>query len=181
MSDKDDDIPQHSHSSVDIRTITAPILTLLSIAGMIVWATTSVWEQKEALKNEVRVEIKEINQEYKEHLDMVNGTLRQYQELISQMEDVLLIMKYRQKFLLENMWSKRDHAIWCREMERISEQFKCPDEDLKRSGLIGSDSYIGPIDRDRKQMLEDIEKEGNTLFNEKYYRHSPNYYNKKKE
>lgn len=180
--DKDDDVKQHTHSSVDIRTITAPILTLLSIAGMIVWATTSVWEQKEALKNDIRVEIKELNSEWKEHLMIVDGTIRQYKDLLHQMEDTILIMKFRQKFMLENMWTRKDHAIWCREMERTNKQFTCPDEDLKRSGLIGSDKYIGPVDRDRKTILKEMEREeGEGIFNKTLPMHTPNYYDKKKE
>jgi len=178
---KDNDVKQyeHTHSSVDIRTITAPILTLLSIAGMIIWATTSVWQQKEDLKNDLRVEIREINTEWKNHLATVDGTLRQYKDLLHQMEDTLLLMKYRQKFILGNMWTKREHAIWCRELERTNKNFTCPDADLQRSGLIGSDKYIGPIDRDRKTMLEELEKEGDKLFNPALPRHTDEYYKKK--
>jgi hypothetical protein len=181
MSEEKDDVPQHSHPSVDIRTITAPILTLLSIAGMIVWATTSVWQQKEALKNEIRLEMKELSHEWKEHLESVEGTTRQYRELIHQMEDALTIMKYRQKFMLENMWTKRDHAIWCRELERTNKNFVCPDEDLRRSGLIGSDKYIGPVDRDRENMLEDLKRDNGKLFNKVQPYHNPDYYDKEKK
>lgn len=178
MSDNKDDVAEHTHSSVDIRTITAPILTLLSIAGMIIWATTSVWQQKEALKNDIRVEMKEYNAEWDEHLKSVKGTLRQYQDLLHQLEDTIVIMKYRQKFLMENIWTKRDHAIWCHELERQNNNFRCPDKDLKNSGLIGSDKYVGPVERDRKEILRRMEREGTNIFNENLPRHTDEFYKK---
>lgn len=166
------------NSSVDIKNITAPVITLLSIAGMIIWATNSVWEQKEAIKNEFRQHVSETLEKIEDQHREMSGTSRQQQELIHQLEDVIKIMKHRQRFILENVWTQKEHAIWCYEAQKKNQNFICPDEDLRKSGIIGSEKYLGPVDRDRKEILREMEEEGNGLFGPKLYRHNKDFYKK---
>lgn len=157
-------LSEQLQESVDLKNIKAPVITLLSIAGMIVWATNSVWEQKQNFRQELSVEVNKKLDELGEKHKEIFGTLKQQQDLLHQIEEAIATLKRRQRFIVENIWTQKDHAIWCYEAQRSNKDFVCPDDVLKKSGLIGTDKFSDHVDRDRNQILKNMENEKNGLF-----------------
>lgn len=116
--------PEHTHGAVDVRRLSAPLFTLVSLASFIVWSTVTVISEKHNVYDE----------------------LYKVKQSVSKLTDELNSVKDKQRYVLRNIWTRSDYAIVCSELEKknFESNFKCPDYEAMRSlGLLGIDDGPG--------------------------------------
>jgi hypothetical protein len=69
------------------------------------WATFEFAKDRQALKDDLKREFA--------------IELKAQREVIEQVKSVIITIKERQTIQLENVWTKKDHQIWCYEVFNI--------------------------------------------------------------
>lgn len=143
---------------LDVTSLSNPVVTTVSIVLFFIWATNKVLQEKYDF-------IKEVNDRAISMEDKLSGEYNQLNSLVEMLVQKTNTLTYRQNFVLSNLWSKRDHMLWCGEAEKINKDFKCLDYDaLKRSGLLGTYEKHGLNDSSTNNIIKDIEKDADNLL-----------------
>ena len=85
--------------TVNVNNVAIPIATIISLLSFVMWATFEFAKDRQALKDDIK---HEFSVEMKDHRD-----------LIEQIKGVIITIRERQTHYIENMWTKKDHLIWC--------------------------------------------------------------------
>lgn len=185
---QEEEIPPHEHSQVDVRTISAPILTMISLVGFVVWATWVVTTERYKIRDEfeaqiqqntedirkldaydhdtlaketekMKLEILALHDELKMEQEQIQGTIKQQNEVIGRIRELLVKVRERQLYVLENIWTRDDHNNWCREVEKKNPNWVCPlyeSADRKRFLLNPEQQGINnSLSEDLKRALEE--------------------------
>lgn len=116
--------------TVNVNNVAIPIATIISLLSFVMWATFEFAKDRQALKDDIK---HEFSVEMKAHRD-----------LIEQIKGVIITIRERQTHYIENMWTKKDHMIWCYEVQKRNTNFSCPDYNaLKDYGLLGNFERFG--------------------------------------
>lgn len=127
-------INQHNHNddddteNVNVNNISVPFLTIITLVGFVVMGTYQFFADRQAIKDELK---KEFTME-----------LREQKALLDEIKNVIIFMQDKQKYLLENVWTRKDHRIWCFENQQKDATLICMDHegDLKQENKL----YLKP-------------------------------------
>lgn len=112
------DQSNQSYGGIDIRNISVPLLTNISVITFFCWLIIGAFDAKDNLTDDFRKELKETTQKFDSDFKMI---------------------KDQNERLLENFWTKKDQLIWCYEIQKKNQGFVCPDYNfLKQQGLLGT-------------------------------------------
>ena len=94
------------------------------------WATYEFAKDRQALKDELKQEF--------------SIELRAQSEIIEHLKGVIITIKERQQYQPDNLWTKKDHMLWCYETQKKNTNFTCPDyNSWKDHGLLGKYEKFG--------------------------------------
>lgn len=132
----------NNQKPININNVAFPLATIFSLLSFVMWATFEFAKDRQALKDELKREF--------------SIELKAQRELIEQIKNVIIIVKERQKYQLDNLWSKKDHMLWCYETQKKNNNFNCPDyNSWKDHGLLGKYENYGVNTLDQKNE-EDV-------------------------
>jgi len=108
--------------------------------------------------------VADLKDQIKDAEDHYNMTNKQHDALIDKMKDLLLAIRERQVYVLENIWTKSNHNTWCHEAEALNPNWKCPSyQTLLNNGLIGSEEQHG-INNSIDQEIQRFKDAPNQLW-----------------
>ena len=183
-------VNDNSTSSLDVRKLSVNVITLVSIVGFFIWITMSTVNEKEQFYKEIRVEraqaLISLKTDFREEIDRLRNEINQIKiddsshhravdtinKKLDEIQRVLQRTLEHHEFLVDNVWTKGDLALWCYEVQRKNENFVCPNyETLKQLGLISNNEkryHRGNEPYNFKQLeekLKEIEKQRDDLDN----------------
>lgn len=187
-------LSEEGYSPFDVKKLTVNIVTVVAIVGFFIWLTNSTLKEKENLIKELRAEreavvmdlrrereqsILALRSSFHEQIDNLRAEIRSIKNDDTSHHEVLDLLNKRldqiqtvlertlehHQYLVDNVWTKSDLALWCYEVQRKNAGFECPSyESLRQLGLIGGDEKkfhrAAPYKFDNiKKKLEQIEKD----------------------
>lgn len=154
----------------DIRQVSMPVLMLIGVIAFVSWATwtgaTERYRIKELVYTEIQILRKEHESKITQHINeqmaqinLLEGTIRQQNEVINRIHDLLIRVRERQTYVLENLWTKDDHDNWCRQMELTHPDFKCEPYSSGNGKMYKSGGINDSAEEDiRRSLSEDPKK-----------------------
>ena len=128
-----------NQKTINVNNVALPIATIISLLSFAVWGTQEFLKIHETLKHDIQRE--------------VSVEIKAQREMIEHIKGVIITIKERQQYQLENVWSKKDHMLWCYETQKKNSNFICPDYNSWRdNGLL--DKY------DRKYEMQPMDSRG---------------------
>ena len=134
-----------NQKTVNVNNVAIPIATIISLLGFVMWATFEFAKDRQALKDELQ--------------KAFSTELRAQREIIEQIKGVIISIRERQTYYLENVWTKKDHMLWCYETQKRNSTFNCPDyNSWKDHGLLGGYEKQGfdPRNQQRENMSNQL-------------------------
>lgn len=123
-------MPNSNQKTINVNNVAIPIATIISLLGFVMWATYEFAKDRQALKDDLKHEF--------------SIELKAQREIIEQIKGVIITIKERQQYQIENLWSKKDHMLWCYETQKKNTNFTCPDyNSWKDHGLLGKYEKFG--------------------------------------
>lgn len=117
-NNQDGNTNNHNGYGIDIRNISVPLLTNISVISFFCWLIIGAFDAKDKITDDFRKELKETTIKF-------DADLKKIQD--------------QNERLLENFWTKKDQLIWCYEIQKKNQGFVCPDYNfLKQQGLLGT-------------------------------------------
>lgn len=111
----------------DIRNVTVPLIFIFSIVGFFMWTTYIVMSEKSKLKDDIENDL---------------GSL---QNKVNEDRASIITLKERQQYVLENIWTKQDHTIWCYELQRQNPSITCPAHESTKNGKVTNEHFHVPL------------------------------------
>lgn len=119
---------ERRNSWIDVRNLSVPAVTVVAIVGFFIWLGAVGVNERYKIRDET-----------KQGLDHIRIEIMQIQNNLDRCREY-------QQIILDNIWTKQDHNVWCRETELQNQGWKCPSyEFLKDNGLLGSMDRHGDV------------------------------------
>ena len=142
---------------LDVKRISVNIFTVVTLVGFFIWMTMTTYREKQEFLSEIRTErqqtVLSLKTDFHEEIDRIRSEMdnikrddSQHHQSIDRVDrklsDIKIVIEKileSHEYLVENVWTKGDLALWCYEVSRKNKEFVCPDyETLKRLGLFGN-------------------------------------------
>lgn len=141
-------------------------MVVISIIGFTGWLVSTSIQEKYSIKQEIKDAII-LYAERHEQMDarreaQHDAIEAKHIELLEKLSVLTERLKTNQNYVLQNIWTKQDHLLWCYEVEKRNPNFKCPPyEMLKQLGLIGTEEKqnLKSNGRVRPSVIDDDENE----------------------
>jgi hypothetical protein len=199
MSDEED-FNKVDNDPRDIRNHTVTIITMVSIVAFVVWVTyvgvTERFRIEQQLTERIddnTKEIRRLDQQdqdvvLKDHTmlkeevrrlsemadmthDKLEGAVRQQNEVIDRIKELLQRVRERQLYVIENIWTVEDHKNWCREAQIKNPNWTCPTFEAGNKMKFLLSPREGPNDSIQEDIRRTLEEDPSKLWQDPEPRH----------
>jgi len=97
--------------------------------------------------------------ELNERISNMRSSFNQQNEILSRLNEVVMKLRERQLFVLQNIWTEDDHIAWCKEVQLKNQNWVCPPLERKKSRPFPYGDLNDSIKEDlNRAMTEDPTK-----------------------
>lgn len=132
---------KENNSTLDIRNLSAPIITVISIIGFFMWitfvGTNERYKFKEEISSETSLKYADLKKQIHTLEKALDKSLNNQERIIRS----LINTNNKLSIVSLNSWTKSDHVLWC-DIVRRKNKLECPDySELKGYGLIPTSNF----------------------------------------
>jgi Tfp pilus assembly protein PilE len=122
---------------IDVRTLTAPIITVISIIGFFMWLTYVGTSERADMR--ARIAVVESNQERFQNLE----------KIILELKDIVRDLQVNHK--VGNNFSYTDYSIFCLKAQLMNGNWKCPDLNGNSMNQLNDADITRELERLRRE------------------------------
>jgi hypothetical protein len=203
-NDDGDDNDETSDKLTNVKTLGVDGFKFLAAISFVAWATWMVITERYNIRDEFEARIKQNTEDIRrldqmdhdvllkdhdgmkaemrmlhERLEVLEestqGVLKQQNDIISRIKEVLAKIRERQLYVLENIWTREDHNNWCREVQLKNPNWTCPlYESADRKRFLLNPEQTGVNNTLSQDLQRALEEDPNMLWQTPETKHPAN-------